>query len=66
MVADEVNQELDSFLRRIRDISHTLYLAYAMLQCGEGVLASIEDHAIIETRIGGCVQVEPMPIGEVR
>lgn len=47
MVADEVNQELDSFLRRIRDISHTLYLAYAMLQCGEGVLASIEDHAIV-------------------
>jgi len=66
VAADEVNQELDCFLGGIRDISHTLYLAYATLQCGEGVLASIEDHAIIEPRIGGGVQVEPIPIGELR
>jgi hypothetical protein len=66
VAADEVNHELDCFLRGIRDINHTLYLAYATLQCGEGVLASIEDHATIEPRIGGGVQVEPITIGELR
>jgi hypothetical protein len=48
VVGDEVNQELDCFLRRIRDIRRTLYLAYATLQCGEEVIASFEHHGIIE------------------
>ena len=66
MVGDEVNQELDCFLRRIRDIRRTLYLAYATLQCGEKVIASIEDHGIIEPRIGGGIRIEPIPIRELR
>lgn len=65
-MTDEVNKKLDCFLRRIREISHTLYLAYATLQCGEGVLVSFEDDATIEPRIGGGVRVEPIPIGELR
>jgi hypothetical protein len=66
VVGDEVNQELDCFLRRIRDIRRTLYLAYATLQCGEKVIASIEDHGIIEPRIGGGIRIEPIPIRELR
>jgi hypothetical protein len=66
VVGDEVNQELDCFLRRIRDIRRTLYLAYATLQCGEEVIASFEHHGIIEPRISGGIQVEPIPIRELR
>jgi len=66
VAANQVNQELDCFLGKIREITHTLYLAYATLQCGEGVLDSSEDHATIEPRIGGGIQIEPIPIGELR
>ena len=66
MEAVEVDQELDCFIRKIGEIRHTFYLAYATLQCGEEVLASIENHGIIEPRISGGIQVEPIPIRELR
>lgn len=66
MTTDLVNQKLDTFTGEIGENWHALLLAQATLQLGEGMLNTINDNANLEVRIGSAIQVEPIPIGELR
>ena len=66
MASDLVNQKLDAFIGAIGDNWHALLLAQATLQLGEGIIRTIDDSANLEVRIGSAIQVEPIPIGELR
>jgi len=66
VTTDLVNQKLDTFTGAIGENWHALLLAQATLQLGEGMLNTISDNANLEVSIGSAIQVEPIPIGELR
>lgn len=63
---DPVIDILDGLIADVQSTFHAFLLAQTTLQLGGGVLENIQDNTIIEATLGITVDIEPIPIGELR
>jgi hypothetical protein len=63
---DPVVNILDGLISDVQSTFHAFLLAQATLQLGRSALASIQGNTVIQATLGVAVEIEPIPIGELR
>ncbi len=63
---EPIPEILDALITDVQCTFHALLLAQTTLQLGGSVLENIDDSAIVQATLGVAVNMEPIPIGELR